>query len=114
MMTINERIKEVRRTLKKSQRDFARAVFVSHGYLSEVETGHKEVNDRLVHLIVSNLSVSKHWLLTGKGHMFNTTPGEKMERLSALFNELNPEFQDFVLRQIDELIELQNLKHEKL
>jgi hypothetical protein len=45
--------------------------------------------------------------------MFNTTPEEKLERMTDLFNELRPEFQDFVLRQIDELIELQNLERQK-
>jgi hypothetical protein len=33
--------------------------------------------------------------------------------MTALFYELCPEFQDLVLRQIDELIELQNMGHEK-
>jgi len=46
--------------------------------------------------------------------MFNSTPKEKLERITSLFNELYPEYQDFVLRQIDELIELQNVKHEKM
>ena len=45
--------------------------------------------------------------------MFNDTSEEKMERMVSLFNELYPEFQDFVLRQIDELIELLNMKLEQ-
>jgi len=112
-MTINERIKEVRSTLKLSQRAFAKAVYVSNGYLADIELGHNEVKDRLIHLISSAFSVNKHWLLTGEGRMFNSTQEEKLERITALFNELYPEFQDFVLRQIDELIELQNIRHEK-
>jgi len=112
-MTINERIKEIRQKLNKSQRDFAKAIYVSYGYLSEIETGQKETNDRLIHLISTAFSVNKHWLLTGEGRMFNSTPEEKLERITSLFNELYPEYQDFVLRQIDELIELQNVKHEK-
>jgi len=110
-MTINERIIELRHTLKLSQRAFAQAVYVSHGYLAGIETSRNEVKDRLVHLIASAFSVNKHWLLTGKGRMFNSTPQEKMERMTSVFNELYPEYQDFVLRQIDELIELQNSKH---
>jgi len=111
-MTINERIKELRCTLKLSQRAFAKAIYVSHGYLADIELGKNEVKDRLVHLISSAFSVNKYWLLTGKGRMFNSTAQEKMERMTALFNELYPEYQDFVLRQIDELIELQNVRHE--
>jgi len=112
-MTVNERIIELRHTLKLSQRAFAKAVYVSNGYLAGIELGHNEVKDRLVHLISSAFSVNKHWLLTGEGRMFNSTSEEKMERIIGLFNELYPEFQDFVLRQIDELIELQNVRREK-
>jgi transcriptional regulator with XRE-family HTH domain len=112
-MAINERIKEIRQQLNKSQREFAKAIYVSYGYLSEIETGQKDANDRLVHLISSAFSVNKHWLLTGEGRMFNSTPEEKLEKVTSLFNELYPEYQDFVLRQIDELIELQNVRHEK-
>ena len=112
-MTINERVVELRHTLKLSQRAFARAVYVSSGHLAGIELGHNEVKDRLIHLISSAFSVNKHWLLTGEGRMFNSTQKEKMERMTGLFNELYPEFQDFILRQIDELIELQNIKRKK-
>jgi transcriptional regulator with XRE-family HTH domain len=109
-MTVNERIKEIRLALKQSQREFAQSVYISNGYLSEIETGHKEVKPRLVQLIANAFSVNTHWLLSGEGRMFNSTPEEKMQRMIGLFNELYPEYQDFVLRQIDELIELQNTR----
>jgi transcriptional regulator with XRE-family HTH domain len=109
-MTINERIREIRLALNKSQREFAKSVYISNGYLSEIETGHKEVKARLIHLIANAFSVNMQWLLGGEGPMFNSTPEEKMERMINLFNELYPEYQDFVLRQIDELIELQNTR----
>jgi len=112
-MTINKRIIKLRQNLKLSQRAFAKSVYVSNGYLAGIELGNNEVKDRLVHLISTTFSVNKHWLLTGEGRMFNSTPEEKLERVTALFNELYPEFQDFVLRQIDELIELQNVRHKK-
>jgi len=96
-----------------SQRAFAKEVYVSNGYLADIELGHNEVKDRLVHLISTAFSVNKHWLMTGKGRMFNSTTEEKLERMTNLFNELYPEYQDFVLKQIDELIELQNLKQDK-
>ena len=112
-MTVNERIIELRRTLKLSQRAFAKEIYVSNGYLAGIELGHNEVKERLVYLISNAFSVNKHWLLTGEGRMFNSTPEEKMKRIISLFNELYPEYQNFVLRQIDELIELQNIRHEK-
>ena len=109
-MTINERIIELRHALNLSQRAFAKAVYVSNGYLAGIELGNNKVKDRLIHLISGTFSVNKHWLLTGEGRIFNNTSEEKLERMTNLFNELHPEFQDFVLRQIDELIELQNIR----
>jgi transcriptional regulator with XRE-family HTH domain len=112
VMTVNERIKEIRHALKLSQREFARAVYVSNGYLAEIELSHKQANDRLIHLVVNSFRVNKHWLLTGEGRMFNTTPEQKLERMTNLFSELYPEFQDFVLKQIGELIDLQNVNRD--
>jgi hypothetical protein len=40
--------------------------------------------------------------------MFNTATEQKLKRVTALFKELNPNFQDYVLKQIDQLLELQN------
>jgi len=109
-MTINRRIRLLRKTLKLSQRDFAKAVYVSHGYLADIELGHSKVKDRLVHLISAAFSVNKQWLLTGDEPMFITTSEEKLKKITGLFNELDPEYQDFVLKQIDDLIVLQNVK----
>jgi transcriptional regulator with XRE-family HTH domain len=111
---VSERIKKIRSTLNLSQRAFAKEVYVSNGYLSEIETGHKDINDRLIYLITSTFSINKHWLLTGEGDMYSTTPEEKLEKISSLFYELCPEFQDFVLKQIDQLIEMQNNKREMM
>jgi transcriptional regulator with XRE-family HTH domain len=111
-MTISERIKEVRLSLRLSQRAFAEAIFISNGHYAGIELGYNEVNDRLIHLIVSVFAVNKQWLLTGEGRMFNSASEQRLEKLTRLFNELRPEFQDFVLRQIDELIELQNIRRD--
>jgi len=107
-MTINERVKEIRLLLNKSQREFAHAIFVSNGYISEIETGRKEVNERLIHLLSSTFHINKQWLLTGKGNAFCDTTKERLDRMSVLFHELNQEFQDYVLQQMDILIKLQN------
>jgi len=36
--------------------------------------------------------------------MFFTTPAEKLQRLTSLFNELPPRFQDYVVTQIEQLL----------
>jgi hypothetical protein len=36
--------------------------------------------------------------------MFFSTPGEKLQRMVALFNELPPKFQDYAMLQIEQLL----------
>jgi transcriptional regulator with XRE-family HTH domain len=104
LMTVNERIREVRKVLKLSQAQFARAVFISNGYVAELECGHKNANDRILHLISLTLGVSEAWLKTGKGGMFNKSPDEKLQRMISLFNELPPKFQDYFMNQVEALL----------
>jgi transcriptional regulator with XRE-family HTH domain len=103
-MTINERIKHLRTTLQLSQAEFASAIFISNGYISELESNNRNVNDRIIHLISLTFGVSETWLKHGTGHMFFTTPAEKLQRLTSLFNDLPPRFQDYVMIQIEQLL----------
>jgi transcriptional regulator with XRE-family HTH domain len=103
-MTISERIRKVRKTLKLSQAEFAKATFISAGYVAELECGHKNANDRIVHLISLTFGVSEAWLKTGEGDMFYKSPDEKLQRMISLFNELPPKFQDYVMVQIETLL----------
>ena len=103
-MTINERIKHLRTTLQMSQAEFAKAIFISNGYIAELENANRKVNDRIIHLISLNFGVSESWLKIGKGNMFFTTPSEKLQRMTSLFNDLPPKFQDYVMLQIEQLL----------
>jgi len=103
-MTINERIKHLRTTLQMSQAEFARAVFISNSYIAELENANRKVNDRIIHLISLTFGVSETWLKNGAGNMFFTTPSEKLQRMTSLFNELPPKFQDYVMVQIEQLL----------
>ena len=107
-MTINERLKHLRTALKLSQVDFAKAIHISNGYIAELESGSRRVNNRIIYLISLTFGVNEDWLKNGEGNMFFTTPEEKLRRMTALFNELPPRFQDYVLFQIEQLLALTN------
>lgn len=87
-----------------SQVAFAKAIFISNGYIAELECDHRRVNDRIIHLISLSYGVSEKWLKTGEGEMFYKTPGEKLQRLLRLFNDLPPQFQDYTMQQIEQLL----------
>jgi transcriptional regulator with XRE-family HTH domain len=103
-MTISKRIRHLRQTLKMSQVEFAKAIYISNGYIAELECEHRRVNDRIIHLISLTFGVSEKWLKSGDGEMFYKTPGEKLQRMVGLFNELPPKFQDYVMQQIEQLL----------
>ena len=103
-MTTNERVKHLRTTLQLSQVEFAKAIFISNGYIAELESGNRKVNDRLIHLMSLTFGASETWLKYGTGNMFFTTPSEKLQRLTNLFSELPPKFQDYVMIQIEQLL----------
>ena len=106
VMTISKRIRHVRQTLNMSQVEFAKAIYISNGYIAELECEHRKVNDRIIHLISLTFGVNEKWLKTGEGDMFFKTPGEKLQRMVSLFNELPPKFQDYVMFQIEQLVKV--------
>ena len=87
-----------------SQVEFAKAIYISNGYIAELETEHRRVNDRIIHLISLTFGVNEIWLKTGDGEMFFKTPGEKLQRMVNLYNELPAKFQDYVMQQIEQLL----------
>ena len=110
IMTISKRIRHVRQTLNMSQVEFAKAIYISNGYIAELECEHRRVNDRIIHLISLTFGVSEKWLKTGEGDMFFKTPGEKLQRMISLYNELPTKFQDYVTQQIEQLLKMTSEK----
>ena len=108
--SINERVKIVRKTLCLTQMQFSKIISLSGGYLAGVELEKRKVNDRIIKLICSSFKVNEQWLTTGEGEMFTQNPDEEFTKLISLFKELNSQFQDYILKQIDLLLEIQNKK----
>lgn len=104
---INQRIRDLRKALSLSQVKFAEGISISNGYIAALELGKRQVNERMIKLICSAYGVSERWLRNGEGEMFPQASEQKTEKIIALFKELNPQFQDYVLKQIDDLLDLQ-------
>ena len=105
---MNQRLKEVRQTLNMSQAKFAKALSMSNGYVAQVELGNTKVNDRIIKLMHFILNVNEEWLRTGKGDMFEEEPNTTLALAVSSFKELKPVYQEYVLKQIDQLLEIQD------
>jgi hypothetical protein len=88
-------------------------ISLSSGYLAGVEVEKRKVNARLIKLISSSFKVSSEWLKTGEGEMFCQNPDEEFTKLVSLYRELAPEFQEYILKQIALLLEIQDKQNRK-
>ena len=67
---MNERIKELRKTLGMTQHDFAERLNIGRGTLANYEVGRNEPIDAVIALICREFDVREQWLRTGEGEMF--------------------------------------------
>ena len=111
-MPINRRIVMLRHSLKLTQKDFAKRIFLSTSFLASIEIDQKKVLDRHIKLIVSAFGVNEAWLRTGEGEIFDkdVTPDYKISETLEIFKQLNPFFQDFILEQLHKLLEYEKNK----
>lgn len=64
------RVRKIRESLHLLQTDFAAKINMHSSYLSEIETGHRKVGQKIILKIASEFNVNLNWLLMGKGPMF--------------------------------------------
>jgi transcriptional regulator with XRE-family HTH domain len=108
MAEICNRIKELRTSLKLSQRQFAKQIFVSQTLVNEIELGKLKVNVRILHLISYRFNVNMEWLKKGEGGMFlGTPPDTRLDHIIEIFNQLDRRLQDYLFLQSKELLKIQ-------
>lgn len=106
MNPINERVREVRKTLHLSQKEFAKRIGLKQTSICDIENGRCNLIERNLIAICNQLNVSREWLETGKGNMFIEIDKRYNEFFSN-YKKLNPNLQDFLLKVAKDLLELQ-------
>jgi len=69
-MTINDRVKLLRKELGLTQSEFGKKITVAQSYLTSIENGNRDVTEKILLLICAVYNVSEEWLRYGKGEMF--------------------------------------------
>jgi hypothetical protein len=72
-----------------------------------MELGKRKANDRIIKLICTSFNVNEQWLRHGEGEMFSENQGECYIKLVSLYRDLTPVFQDYILKQIEILLDIQ-------
>lgn len=69
-MTVNERVREVRKAQGLSLEAFGKRLNVTKPSIYKVETGENNLSERMLQDICREFSVNEVWLRTGQGEMF--------------------------------------------
>ncbi len=82
---MNERIKELRKTLGLTLEKFGERLGVSKVAISLIENGKNALTDQMFKSICREFNVNENWLRTGNGEMFNDLPQTTLEELCTQY-----------------------------
>jgi transcriptional regulator with XRE-family HTH domain len=104
---IHDRLKQIRKTLKLSIREFSKEIYFSHSLYGQVEYGNREPTDRIIQLICSRFNVNKDWIRTGEGEMFTSSPPDiRLEKILEIYNIVDETLKDCLLEQSKILLKI--------
>jgi len=75
-MSENERLKEIRKSLELTQREFSDALDIKQGSYSDVERGKAGISAVLLKNLIRRFRINPLWLCEGEGGMFIDKPDE--------------------------------------
>jgi transcriptional regulator with XRE-family HTH domain len=104
--SIGDRLIKIRDSMSLTQKEFAKGIYVSQTYYSNIENENKKINDRVIALICSQYGVNKEYLLNGKGEMFSENlPDIHLHQLLEIFNQLEKPFKEYIILQVKHLMD---------
>lgn len=97
---MNERIKELRKSLGLTQLEFGEQVGVKANTIGNYEIGLRTPSDAVIRAICREFNVNENWLRTGEGEMFNPQD----EKLAAFVGSLVADDSELFKRRMVELL----------
>ena len=110
---VGKRIRELRTALHLSQTEFGRKLSVSRDVIGSIEYDRVKPKEVLLELMCHVFSVSKDWLITGEGDMFDTQKNMEIAEAMKILDTLSPSFRTLALRQLREMLSFQNTEEQK-
>lgn len=97
---MNERIKDLRKSLGLTQVEFGEQVGVKANTIGNYEIGLRTPSDAVIRAICREFNVNENWLRTGEGEMFNPQD----EKLAAFVGSLVADDSEPFKRRMVELL----------
>lgn len=83
---MNERIKQVRKTLKLNQAEFGKRIGLKQSTITAYECGNRTPLNTVVTAICKTFGVDETWLRTGEGKMFVESPDNVVDAVAEKLN----------------------------
>lgn len=109
---MNERIKELRKTLGLTQQEFADRIKVKRNTVATYEMGRTTPSDSAVSLICREFNVNDSWLRDGIGDMFRKQ--NRDEELADFFNDVLQDKPDDFRRRFIQILSRLDVKEWEL
>ena len=103
---MNSRIRELRKALNLSQKEFAEKIGLKQNAISFMEKSGSTVTEQNIKTICSQFSVNENWLRSGNGQMF-LEKEKKQKEFFDIFDELSKEIQEYLIKTAKDLLETQ-------
>lgn len=84
-MTINERFKEVRIKLNKTQAEFGEQCGLGRAVIANIENNRSPVTPLYIKVVVDNFGVNEEWLRDGTLPMFLETKEQSIDKLAKKY-----------------------------
>ena len=113
MTTINERLKDIRKTHGQTLAEFGKAIGYHLSTVSQVERAvppyNNKIDDRYILAVSRAYNVSEQWIRTGEGEVQASVPAADAEALRAqmvveMYRELSPKSQAMIINLAKALI----------
>lgn len=88
---MNERIKQVRRSLGITQQEFAERIGLKQNSIALIESGKRNTSDLVILAICREFKVNEGWLRYGEGKMNKPDPVTELDALAEKFDMSNAE-----------------------
>lgn len=100
---LNQRIKQVRRSLDLTQQEFAVRIGMKQNSIALIESGKRNISNQAILAICREFDVNETWLRTGEGEMF--LPKDPDDELSEFMGAvLREDIRTSVRKQLVDLI----------
>ncbi len=84
---MNERLKELRKSLNLSQNAFGKKMGITGGGISLLEKGKRNLTEQMILAICREFNVNEEWLRTGNGEMFLGIMESEFSKAAGLLSD---------------------------